>query len=73
MVLVVDPHSKKPLRIESPTGENWGLVAILDKIANLNRKRSRPENIQNTISRQTNNMVEVAYKEHINKFTVKGG
>ena len=71
-VLVVDPHSKKPLRIESPKGENWGPVAILDKIANINRKRSRPKNIQNTTARQTNNMVEAAYKEHINKFTIKG-
>ncbi len=72
IVLVVDPHSKKPLRIESPKGENWGPVAILDKISNLNRKRSRPKNIQNATARQTNNMVEVAYKKHINKFTVEG-
>jgi hypothetical protein len=72
VILVVDPHTKKALQIESLKGENLGSVVLLDKIANLNRKRNRPEKTQNITTKQTDNMVEIAYQKHINKFTVKG-
>lgn len=72
VILVVDPHTKKALKIESSNGEDLGPVVLLDKIANLNRKRNRPEKTQNITTKQTDNMVEMAYQKHINIFTVKG-
>lgn len=72
VVLVIDPHEHKALYIESAKGEALGPVVILDRISNLSRKRSRPENLQNHATTRTDNMVEVGYQEHINKFTVKG-
>lgn len=40
--LVVDPHIKKTLFVESKEGERLGEVVLLDAIANLNRRRKRP-------------------------------
>lgn len=72
VILVIDPHTKKALKIEASQGEDLGPVAILDKNANLNRKRNRPENTQNITTKQKDNLVDIAYKKQINKFTIKG-
>lgn len=63
--LVVDPHSVKALSIESLSGDHLGSVTPLDPIANLNRKRQRP----NQTSSQNNekrvfDAVETAYSEY---------
>lgn len=70
IVLVVDPHTQKALRIESIKGEPMGSVVLLDKIANLHRNRARPASSQDTNAKSGDNMVEMAYQEQVKKFTI---
>jgi putative transposase len=60
--LVVDPHTKTAIKIESVFGEDLGPVTLQDKIANLNRKRQRPHRAP-TLER-TQSAVELAYNEY---------
>jgi transposase InsO family protein len=41
--LVIDPHERKVLKIESINGDDYGAAVLLDKHRNLSRKRCRPE------------------------------
>ena len=70
IVLVIDPHTSKALRIESIQGEPLGSVVLLDKIANLHRNRARPASSQDTNTKSGDNMVENAYQEQVKKFTI---
>jgi putative transposase len=62
IILVVDPHTKSALRVESFSGENLGSVTPLNKHANLDRKRQRPNTIP--VTKHGTNLVELAYQEH---------
>jgi transposase InsO family protein len=62
--LVVDPHTQTALKIESESGDNLGPVILLDKIANINRKRYRPNKLQKPTVKSALNSVELALKEH---------
>ena len=62
--LVVDPHTKTALRIESVFGDDFGPVTPLDKTANLNRKRQRPHNPPKPTVKSTLNSVELALREY---------
>jgi len=42
LYLIVEPHTEKPIRIESLTGEDLGEVVPLDVHSNLDRARQRP-------------------------------
>jgi putative transposase len=42
VILVFDPHSGKPIRIETTSGKDLGTAVLLDLNANLHRKRQRP-------------------------------
>ena len=68
IILVVDPHTKCALRVESLSGENLGPVALLNKHSNLYRKRQRPNNIPTPITKHRNNLVELAYQEYSQLF-----
>ena len=63
VVLVVDPHSKKILRIESPAGEDFGDATLINKVSNLNRKRQRPKNETKVTVRILDNTVDIACRE----------
>jgi transposase InsO family protein len=62
--LVIDPHAHKALRIESAFGDDLGSVTPLDAHANLNRKRQRPHHAPASLQKQTENAVEIAYREY---------
>ena len=65
VILVVDPHERKPIRIESKAGVFLGVVTPLDAIANLNRRRCRPQEVLSTPeSPKTFNMVEMAFEKY---------
>lgn len=48
VILVINPHAKKALRVESVFGNDLGAVVLLDPISNLHRKRYRPQKIRKT-------------------------
>jgi putative transposase len=62
--LVIDPHAKKALRVESLTGDDLGHVVSLDKVGNLHRKRCRPQKGTVKALKRAENTVELAYQEH---------
>jgi putative transposase len=64
--LVVSPHDKKTIRVESETGVYLGAVTPLDAIANINRKRVRPRNNPPDITDipRTFNMVELSLEDY---------
>jgi hypothetical protein len=65
VILVVDPHEHKPIRIESKEGVFLGAVTPLDAIANLNRRRCRPQEASPTpTGHKTFNMVEMALEKY---------
>lgn len=68
--LVVDPHTKTVLRVESVFGDDFGLVTPLDKISNLNRKRHRPKKTTEASLKHADNSVELAYQEHQKLFDI---
>jgi putative transposase len=68
--LVVDPHTKTALRVESVFGDDLGLVTPLDKIGNLNRKRHRPKKTTEASLKHADNSVELAYQEHQKLFDI---
>lgn len=64
--LVVNPHTKTALRVESTLGVNLGPVVLLDLNANLHRHRQRPDTSKDTPSaKQDEHAVEVVYREHV--------
>jgi transposase InsO family protein len=68
VILVVDPHAKKPIRIEAKSGENLGAVTPLDEKANTHRRRQRPETIPATRQRPSFDAVEEAYQDYSHLF-----
>ncbi len=69
--LVVEPHDKKAIRVETESGDFLGMVTKLDPIANLERKRVRPQNQKTPIeNRRTFNMVELALENYTNSLRV---
>lgn len=62
--LVVDPHTKTALRVESLFGDDLGPATPLDKLSNLNRKRQRPHSVPAPMLKQRDNCVELAYREY---------
>ena len=50
--------------MESISGANLGAVVPLNKIANLNRRRQRPHSATAPPIKKTDNLVELAYREH---------
>lgn len=70
--LVVDPHAQKALRIESLSGDNLGPVTVLDPIANLHRKRQRPNPVLEKIpGKRVFDAVETAYHKHNQFFNLE--
>lgn len=70
IILVIDPHTKTVLRVESVFGDDLGPVTPLDKIGNLNRKRHRPQKITELAIKQAENAVEQAFQEHQQLFYI---
>jgi len=68
--LVIDPHTKTALRVESVFGDDLGPVVPLDKISNLNRKRHRPQKTTEVALKRAENSVELAYQEHQQLFDI---
>ncbi len=68
VMLVVDPHNNKAMRVESTSGVFWGAVTPLDKLANLHRGRARPDKKQNNNVQKPRafNMVELALENYDN-------
>lgn len=65
VILVVDPHKKTAIRIESEKGENLGSVTPLDAKANIYRHRQRPNASTQPITTQSSfDAVEMAYNDH---------
>ena len=71
VMLVIEPHAKKALRIESLAGDNLGPVAPLDTHANLNRPRQRPHHSPEPARKQAKNSVELATEEQRKKYGVQ--
>jgi hypothetical protein len=66
VALIVNPHTKTALRVESKSGEDLGPVVALDLSANLNRMRQRPNMPDdNSTSKQSVHAVEDAYREFV--------
>jgi transposase InsO family protein len=64
--LIVNPHTKTALRIESKAGEDLGAVVPLDLSANLNRKRQRPNTCEdNPAQKQDEYAVEDVYRDFV--------
>ena len=71
LILVVDPHEGKALRVESETGELLGSVTPLDPIANNTRKRHRPSEEATTKKpSNTQSTVEYAYNTYYQNFVI---
>lgn len=70
VILVIDPHANRALRVESVFGDDLGPVVLLDPIGNLHRKRQRPRKPIKTSLKQAENVVELAYEEHARLFNV---
>jgi putative transposase len=64
VILVVDPHTEVALKVESVFGDDLGPVTLLDKIANLNRKRQRPHSLPKAALKSGINSVELALEEY---------
>lgn len=63
--LVIDPHTKKAIQIETQAGDVLGPVTPLDTKANLYRKRQRPEIEKISTQRQRRfDAVEMAYQDY---------
>lgn len=70
IILVIDPHTKTALRVESVFGDDLGPVTPIDKIGNLNRKRHRPQKTTESALKQAENAVELAFQEHQQLFDI---
>jgi putative transposase len=64
VTLVVEPHTKTAIKIESEFGDDLGAVTLLDLKANLHRKRQRPHSAPARSVKQGENAVDLAYQEY---------
>ena len=70
VVLVIDPHTKTALYVESLAREDLGPVVSLDKASNLNRRRQRPSITPELTSMSKTNAVELAFEEQSRLFNI---
>ena len=67
--LIVNPHTKTALRVESKSGEDLGPVVPLDLTANLHRKRQRPNTGEDNPTREQDEFaVEDTYRDFVDSF-----
>ena len=66
VVLVVDPQSQQVLGVENDQGESLGAATPLDVVANVHRKRRKPQSIESpsTTPVDAENEVELAYRQY---------
>ncbi len=66
VVLVVDPHVQKVLGVEDDKGESLGTATPLDAVANVKRKRRKPQSKEEASRRGVDgeNEVELAYRQY---------
>ncbi len=66
--LVVDPHTQQVLRVEDDKGSSLGLVTPLDAVANVHRKRRKPQPPEapslSNAGTDGDNEVELAYRQY---------
>ena len=65
--LVVDPHAEEVVGVENENGESIGLATPLDALANLDRRRRKPDAAASGTSetrRGGPNLVELAYQHY---------
>lgn len=67
--LVIDPYTKKAFEVESLTYEKLGKAILLDKTANLNRRRNRPH-IADAITNKKTSYIEEVFDAAQNKFDI---
>ena len=66
--LVINPHNHTAHRIESKDGVVLGAVTKLDQLANLNRKRQRPNTEAVTMEDNSINMVDLLQEQQRKRF-----
>ena len=65
--LVVDPHVETVVGVENEKGESLGQATPLDAIANLDRRRRKPDPVITPVSSDGPNLVELAYRKYYGK------
>lgn len=68
--LVVDPHAETVVGVENEKGESLGQATPLDTLANLDRRRRRPDAGGTPVASIVNggpNLVELAYRQYYGK------
>lgn len=71
VIFVFDPHSMKPVRIESLDGKDLGSAVLLDLKANLHRKRQRPHAALSDPVQQKKYAVDSAHEQYIKSITIE--
>ena len=66
VMLVVDPHARKVLGVEDAGGQSLGAATPLDAVANVNRRRRKPQPPEASLPTHTgrDNEVELAYRQY---------
>ena len=62
--LVVDPHAQRVVGVEDEAGVSLGEATPLDAIANIKRKRRKPETVTDIVARNGPNLVEIAHAKY---------
>jgi putative transposase len=70
IILVVNPHTKTALRIESLSGEHLGPVTLLNINSNLHRKRQRPYSESINLLKKTENAVALAHQQYTQHYAL---
>ena len=66
VMLVVDPHTQQVLGVQDGNGQSLGAATPLDAVANVQRKRRKPQpsNTPSANDTGTDNVVELAYRQY---------
>ena len=62
--LVVDPHAQRVVDVEDEAGVSLGEATPLDAIANIKRKRRKPDPVTDIVVRNGPNLVEIAHARY---------
>ena len=62
--LVVDPHGRQVVGVEDDDGKSLGAATPLDALANVHRRRRQPQPPEEPSPKDTDNEVELAYREY---------
>jgi putative transposase len=62
--LVVDPHAQRVVGVEGEAGAWLGAATPLDPIANIRRKRRKPDTLTDIVVRNGPNLVEIAHAKY---------